>query len=339
MSWPVSMPRPNPPSPEEAPDEAEAAAANEDLDEAGAPEPGDADDSERPSRGSEPGAARAGTLYVVPTPIGDYSDLSLRALAILQSVDLIAAEDTRETLKLLRHHGLSARLVSYHDFNEQARTHELISKLRGGASVALVSDSGTPLISDPGYRIVRAVGQAGLPLVSLPGPCAAITAAVASGLAVNQLLFVGFLPRKPGQRVEALRALRGQPATIVLYEAPHRLLETLTAVRTELGDREVAVCRSLTKREEEVLRGRLDGVLTTLRGRGTLYGEYTVVLGGTEDASEGAWDRAGRLIARLLREGLPPSRVRDIVAETLELPRGPVYDRVLACAPSSPGAE
>lgn len=297
------------------------------------------DASDRASTGTEDDAARPGTLYVVPTPIGDFSDLSLRALSILRSVDLIAAEDTRETLKLLRHHGISAPLTSYHDFNEQARTHELLGRLRGGARIALVSDSGTPLISDPGYRIVRAVSQAGLPLVSVPGPCAAITAAVASGLAVNQLLFVGFLPRKPGQRVEALRALRGQPATLIFYEAPHRLLETLTAVRDELGDRPVAVCRSLTKSEEEVLRGPLDAVLATLRGRGTLYGEYTVVLGGAEDESEAAWERAGRLISRLLAEGLEPRRVRDIVADTLELPRGAVYDRILAEKGARPAPE
>jgi 16S rRNA (cytidine1402-2'-O)-methyltransferase len=271
-----------------------------------------------------------GTLYVVPTPIGDYADLSLRALSILRSVDLIAAEDTREALKLLRHHGISVPLCSYHDFNEQARTHELIAKLRGGARIALVSDSGTPLISDPGYRVVRAVSQAGLPLVSLPGPCAAVTAAVASGLPVNQLLFVGFLPRKPGARTEALQALRPLPATVVLYEAPHRLLETLTAAVEVLGPRPAAICRSLTKSEEEVLRGPLDELVATLTARGTLYGEYTVVIGGTEDIAEGTWALAGRLIARLLTEGMEPRRVRDIVAETLDLPRGAVYDRILA---------
>lgn len=271
-----------------------------------------------------------GTLYVVPTPIGDYDDLSLRALSVLRSVDLIAAEDTRETMKLLRHHGLSAPLCSYHDFNEQARTHELIAKLRGGARIALVSDSGTPLISDPGYRVVRAVSQAGLPLVSLPGPCAAVTAAVASGLPVNQLLFVGFLPRKPGPRTEALQALRPLPATIVLYEAPHRLLETLTAAAEVLGPRPAAICRSLTKSEEEVLRGPLDELVSTLTARGTLYGEYTVVLGGADDIAEGTWALAGRLIARLLTEGMEPRRVRDIVAETLDLPRGAVYDRILS---------
>jgi 16S rRNA (cytidine1402-2'-O)-methyltransferase len=283
-----------------------------------------------PDGASEAAGHPPGTLYVVPTPIGDYADLSLRALAILRSVDLVAAEDTREALKLLRHHGISAKLCSYHDFNEQARTQELIGRLRDGARIALISDSGTPLISDPGYRVVRAVCQAGLPLVSLPGPCAAITAAVASGLPVNQLLFVGFLPRKPGPRTEALRALRGLVATLVLYEAPHRLLEALTAVHEVLGPRPAAVCRSLTKSEEEVLRGPLDELLRILAARGTLYGEYTVVIGGAEDLAEGTWDQAGRLIARLLSEGLEPRRVRDIVADTLELPRGAVYDRILA---------
>jgi 16S rRNA (cytidine1402-2'-O)-methyltransferase len=270
-------------------------------------------------------------LYIVPTPIGDDRDLSLRALEVLRTVDLVAAEDTRHALTLFRAHGIDKPLHSYFDHNEERRAPWLVEKLREGQSIALISDAGTPLINDPGFRIVREALAAGLRLVVLPGPCAAVTALVASGLPTDAFFFAGFLPRAEGQRDKRLRALAGIEATLIFYEAPHRLVEMLGTAATVLGARAAAVAINLTKEREEVLRGTLPSLVRELGERERVGGEATVVIAGS---AGGEVDRArAEAHARaLLDAGLPPRRVRELVAEVFAMARREAYELVLRLA-------
>lgn len=228
-----------------------------------------------------------GTLYVVGTPIGNLEDITLRALRVLKEVDLIAAEDTRHTAKLLHHYGIATPLISCHEHNEAARASELVQRLLAGASVALVTDAGMPGISDPGALVIARAHEAGVPVVAVPGPSAAITALVLSGLQADRFVFEGFLPRAGKARQEALARLAQEPRAVVLYEAPHRLLATLADLETAVGDRPLAVCRELTKRYEEVRRG----TAATLRAHFAAHppqGEFTLVLGPAPLAGRGA---------------------------------------------------
>jgi 16S rRNA (cytidine1402-2'-O)-methyltransferase len=276
-------------------------------------------------------AAKTGTLYLVPTPIGDDRDITLRALEVLRAVDLVAAEDTRHALTLFRAHGIDKPLRSYFDHNEERRAPWLVEKLREGQSVALISDAGTPLINDPGFRLVHEVLAAGLRLVVLPGPCAAVTALVASGLPTDAFLFAGFLPRAEGQREKQLRALAGIEATLIFYEAPHRLVEMLTTAAAVLGARAAAVGLSLTKDREEVLRGTLPSLVQELGGRERVGGEATVVIAG---GVAGDFDRAKvEAHARaLIDAGLEPRRVRDLIVAAFDVPRREAYELVLTLA-------
>src|SRR5271169_1367906 len=185
----------------------------------------------------------AGTLYIVSTPIGNLEDITLRAVRILKEADLIACEDTRQTRKLLDRYGIARPMVSYHEHNEAERSQELTAKLLAGTTVALVSDAGMPLISDPGYRLVRAAIDSGIRVEAVPGASALLTALAASGLATDSFYFGGFLPAKSGQRLRALEALKDETATLIFYEAPHRIVDTLAAVDQALGDRPVVVAR------------------------------------------------------------------------------------------------
>ena len=196
-------------------------------------------------------------LYIVSTPIGNVDDLSPRARFCLERADLIAAEDTRITRTLLRRLGILQSIVSYHDHNESARVPQLIERLVAGGRVALVSDAGTPLLADPGYRLVRAADEAGVRVVPVPGPSASLAALVASGLPMDRFTVIGFLPRRAGRRREAIEELRGERGTIVLFEAPHRLVDTLRDLADLLGERRAALARSLSKADEEILRGTL----------------------------------------------------------------------------------
>jgi 16S rRNA (cytidine1402-2'-O)-methyltransferase len=277
-------------------------------------------------RGVMPGA-----LTIVPTPIGDPADGSLRAREVLARADLVAAEDTRVAARLLEAWGLPPRpMWSTHDHNEEARAAEIVRRIQEGAQVALVSDAGTPLVSDPGYRVVRAAVDAGVPVVVLPGPCAAVTALVGSALPPDRFLFLGFLPRDAGPRDAVLDARRFEEATLVLYEAPHRVVETLRAVRRVLGARRVTVARSLTKVWEEWLRGDGDEVAERLAAEGEVRGEFTVVVEGfrgppgTADAA-----RVEALVEALVDAGVPLGTVRDVVAGVYALPRRDVYQRAL----------
>jgi len=225
------------------------------------------------------GTALTGTLYLVATPIGNLEDITFRAVRTLKEVDLIACEDTRQTRKLLDHSAIGKPTVSYHEHNEIERSRELIAKLLDGTSVALVSDAGMPLISDPGYRLVRAAIGHGIRVDAIPGASALLTALAASGLATDSFHFGGFLPAKAGQRLRALEAVKDEPATVIFYEAPHRILEALAAVEQALGERQVVVARELTKIHEEFVRGTAAEVRTALAARESVRGEITLLLG------------------------------------------------------------
>jgi 16S rRNA (cytidine1402-2'-O)-methyltransferase len=203
----------------------------------------------------EPGMS--GTLYLVATPIGNLEDVTLRALRVLAEVDLIACEDTRHTRGLLSHYAIKTRTISYHEHNERERAAELCEYLRAGKSIAVVSDAGTPLVSDPGFRVVRAAIDEGFQVVAVPGPAAFVAALAGSGLACDQFFFAGFLPPKPRSRRARLEELATIPGTLVFYEAPHRIAATLKDAREVLGDRQAAVARELTKLHEEIARGTL----------------------------------------------------------------------------------
>lgn len=233
-------------------------------------------------------AASKGKLYVCPTPIGNLADITLRVLEVLKSVDLIAAEDTRHTKKLLAHYGINTPLVSYHSHNQKIRGGELIARLAQGEKIALVSDAGTPGISDPGALLVKEALARGIPVEALPGPSAVLTALVVSGLDTSRFVFEGFLPVR--RRRRALEELADERRTIILFEAPHRLVETLEAILAILGDRPVAVARELTKVHEEVFRGKVSEALSHFRDNPP-KGEITIILSGRETAPKGECDR------------------------------------------------
>ncbi len=220
-----------------------------------------------------------GVLYIVSTPIGNLEDITLRALRILKEVDLIAAEDTRRTSLLLKHFGIQTPLTSYFEGNEMKKGEFILSRLNQGDQVALVSEAGTPGISDPGYRLIRLAIDHSIPVVPIPGPSAAITALSVSGLPTDAFLFKGFLPNKSKKRRELLKQLGEIRETIILYESPHRLSETLKDIFETLGDREIALARELTKVYEEVLRGKISEVITHL-GEKRQKGEITLIIAG-----------------------------------------------------------
>ena len=246
----------------------------------------------------------AGHLYVVGTPIGNLADLSERARETLGGVDLVAAEDTRRTGRLLAHIGVKVRMISLFEGNERQRIDELIERLREGERVALVSDAGMPAVSDPGFRLLRAAIDAGIPISVVPGPSAVTAALVVSGLPTDRWVFEGFLPRRPSERRERLRALVHDPRTIVLFESPLRVVTLLRDVLVELGDRRAAVARELTKLHEEVVRGRVSEVLASLLNAEP-RGELVVVLEGAEapaTALEELVEQARRLVADGMRK-------------------------------------
>ncbi len=222
-------------------------------------------------------------LYLVATPIGNLADISLRALETLRSVDLVVSEDTRKTGLLLKHYGISARQMSFHEHNEAAVLPRILALLREGKSLALVTSAGTPGISDPGFTLVRSVIEADLPLTMIPGPTALIMAVVLSGLPVHSFTFRGFPPRRPGPRRRFLAVDRESPHTLIFYESPHRLVAMLEDCLAVLGDRRCAIANDLTKRFESVQRGLLSEMIARLAGS-KLLGEYTVVIAGAPTA-------------------------------------------------------
>lgn len=276
-------------------------------------------------------------LYVVATPIGRPDDLSPRARACLAAVDVIAAEDTRVARTLLRAVDVRNRVVSFHDHNEPARVPGLVERIRGGGRVALISDQGTPLVADPGYRLVRACLEAGVRVSVLPGPSAVLAALVVSGLPPDRFTVQGFLPRRGPRRRAALEELRRARETQLFFEAPHRLAETLADLHAVLGDRPAALAKNLTKKDESVERGTLGALARAVDAGGKRYGEYTIAVGGAADGSEAFPPEALALIERLRREGLSARTIRDVVADVFGLPRAAVYERVLGAEEDAPG--
>lgn len=269
----------------------------------------------------------AASLYLIATPIGNLEDITLRALRILRDeAAVIACEDTRQTQKLLDHFGIRKQTVSYHEHNEASRTTELIARLEAGESVALVSDAGTPLVSDPGYRLLKAAVDRKMVVVPIPGPSATMTALVGSGLPVDEFRFIGFLPPKSGARRRTLEGLKQERGTIIFYESPHRILESLEDLIAVLGDRPLAVARELTKLHEEFIRGSATQVLNDLRSRSSIKGEITVVLGGAQASiAEG---NPIEEVARLQAGGVDRMAAIKQVAKQFGLPKRDVYRMV-----------
>lgn len=247
-----------------------------------------------------------GTLHLVALPIGNPDDITLRALATLRAVAVVAAEDTRHFATLARHHGLEVRSLSYHDHNEEARTRDLLGRLAAGDDVALVSDAGTPLVSDPGYRLVHAAIADGIPVTVVPGPSAVTAAIAGSGLPPHPFRFLGFLPRTSAARRAALDRVDRDEATVVFFEAPHRLTDALRDARAVLGDRPACLARNLTKPHERWQRGQLDALITELEVEGDVRGECTVVIGGADARDAAVADAEAD--ARLLLHAEAPAR-------------------------------
>jgi len=272
-----------------------------------------------------------GVLYVVGTPIGNLEDVTLRALRVLREVDLIAAEDTRRTARLLAHHGISRPLTSYYDAVERARAPRIVERLRGGAKVALVSDAGTPGIADPGFHVVRAAVAAGIPVVPIPGPSAVTALVSVAGLPVDRFVFEGFLPTRPGPRRARLRALREETRAIVFFEAARRLEAFVEAAVEVLGDRETVLARELTKLHEEFVRGPLSAVCERRAATGKpLKGEVSLVVEGAPLVARVA--SPGDLDAEIRAALAAGQRVRELapaLARRLGRSRREVYQRAL----------
>ncbi len=269
----------------------------------------------------------AGTLHVVALPIGNLADVTLRALEVLRSVDLVAAEDTRHFATLARAHAIRSRAISLHEHNEAQRIPELLERLADGAAVALVSDAGTPLVSDPGFRLVRAAIDAGIRVTSIPGPSAVTTALAAAGLPPQPFRFCGFPPRAAGPRRAFWAALRDEPATLLCFEAPHRLAASLADAQAALGERAACLARNLTKPHERYQRGTLGELAAALAVEGTVRGECTIVVAGSGNAETGDRERRAADAARiLLDEGAPPRAVVAVLTSVLGVPRRRAYD-------------
>ncbi|RPJ16498.1 MAG: 16S rRNA (cytidine(1402)-2'-O)-methyltransferase, partial [Desulfobacteraceae bacterium] len=224
----------------------------------------------------------SGTLYVVATPIGNRDDITLRALYVLKHADLIAAEDTRHTGKFLSFHNIQGRLTSYHEYNEKVKTTGLIQRMKNGSSVALVSNAGTPVVSDPGYRLIKEAIAAGIKVVPVPGASAAVAALSVSGLATDSFVFIGFCPRKKEKRLDLIRDLKNEERTVIFYESPRRIMRLLEEIISAAGERHSVLSREITKIHEEFIRGTPSEILAVLKQRPEIKGECTLVVSGCE---------------------------------------------------------
>jgi 16S rRNA (cytidine1402-2'-O)-methyltransferase len=275
-----------------------------------------------------------GTLYLVATPIGNLADITHRALQILRDVDLIACEDTRHTRKLLQHYGIDTKTISYHEHNEQQRAGELIELIKQGSDVAIVSDAGTPAISDPGYRLVRAAVEQNIGIVPLPGPSALISALIAAGLPTDQFFFGGFLPARSSARRARFDELRSIPGTLIFYEAPHRLAASLRDAHEILGEREAVVARELTKLHEEIRRGRLSELAEHYSNSEQPRGEIVLLIDRTVLDDAAARSEKPASIAALVKQfetdGLDHRAALKKAARELGLSRAEAYRRLIA---------
>jgi len=270
-----------------------------------------------------------GILYIVATPIGNLEDITLRALRVLKEVDVIAAEDTRHTQILLNHHGIRTPLTSYHEHNERTKAQELVARLEQGQDIALVSDAGTPAISDPGFRLVVAAIHAGVRIIPIPGASALTAILSASGLATDRFIFEGFLPAKKKQRRERLQTLRDETRTLVFYEAPHRLRDALDDVHELLGNRETVLAREVSKVHEEFLRGPLSELICMLE-RQEIRGEVTLIISGSAGESRVNEDLLIAEIRELKGQGLRHKEIAEVLGEKFGYAKKEIYRLALA---------
>ncbi|UCD86183.1 MAG: 16S rRNA (cytidine(1402)-2'-O)-methyltransferase [Deltaproteobacteria bacterium] len=269
-----------------------------------------------------------GTLYIVSTPIGNLEDITLRALRILREVDVVAAEDTRHTRKLLSHYKISTPLTSYFEHNKFRKGSYLLKKLKEGKDIALVSDAGTPGISDPGYHLIQLARKNSIRTVPIPGSSAVIAALSVSGLPTDSFVFEGFLPAPRGKRKRYLEALKDERRTVVLYESPRRLLATLEDIKSVFGSRDIVVGRELTKIHEDVLRGTVDEVIGELKGK-KIKGEITLIVAGRKDSRACREPLREELKIHLKESGLPLKEIVGLVAKRRGIPRKEVYQESL----------
>ena len=273
----------------------------------------------------------AGMLYLVPTPIGNLGDISPRCRETLEAADFIAAEDTRVSLKLLNHLGIRKSLVSYHQHNQNQKGQGIVDRILAGETCALVSDAGSPAISDPGEELVKQCAQAGITVCAIPGPCALVTALSISGQSTGRFCFEGFLSTAKKSRMEHLESLRKETRTMIFYEAPHKLLSTLEDMEKVFGpQRSISLCRELTKLHEEVIRTTLSGALA-LYAQQSPKGEFVLVVAGAEpeEKPQATAEEAAAQVARLMEQGLSRKDAVKQTAEALGLPKNLVYDAAL----------
>ena len=271
-----------------------------------------------------------GTLFIIATPMGNLEDMTFRAVRTLKEADLIAAEDTRHSGKLLTHYNISTPMTACHEHNEDKRISDFIDRLLAGKTIALISDAGTPLISDPGFKLVREVASAGIPVVPIPGCNAAVAALSASGLPTDQFLFCGFLPKKQGRQTKALEALKSQTATLVFYESPKRIITLVERTLAVFGNREACLAREITKRHEEFLRGPLSKLMEDLSNRETIKGECVLMVRGqTKEQAPPSPQALEEQILEGLCAGIKTNRLAADLAGRFSLSKREVYDKIL----------
>lgn len=274
--------------------------------------------------------AIGGTLYIVATPIGNLGDITLRAVEILRTVDVIAAEDTRQTGILLKAHGITTRLISYHEHNERQRAAQLIEKLKAGRAVAVVSDAGTPTISDPGYRLVSNAADAGIEVIPLPGVSAVTAALSVSGLPTDAFTFIGFPEKKTGKRTKLLRRLADRLETLIFYESPRRIIALLEAIHECLGDRPAVLAREMTKQHEEFIRGAISRIISALAERPAVKGECTLLVAGKLEEEPAAEDAIKEEISRRLASGtVGTTAISKLIAKRFNISKNEAYNLVL----------
>ena len=271
-----------------------------------------------------------GALYVVATPIGNLSDITLRAVAILARVDLVAAEDTRITARFLSYYGIQTRLISCHEHNEIQRIPKLVSDLKKGQAIALVSNAGTPTLSDPGFRLVRSAITDGIKVIPIPGPCAAVSALSVSGLPTDSYCFVGFPSRKSGKTTRQLERFVDDPRTIIFYESPRRVLDLIDLLIKTLGNRQAALTRELTKLHEEILRGRLSAIRDQLLQKPEIKGECTLLVHGSTKRSDPSWQQIYAEIEQALKQKqIPMAQLSRQISQKYGVTRKKIYATAL----------
>ncbi len=276
-----------------------------------------------------------GVLYIVATPIGNLEDITVRAVKILNGVDLIAAEDTRTSGRLLSFYGISTKLTSYHEHNENKKAEELVGLLKLKKSVALISDAGTPAVSDPGFRLVKLAIEHGINVVPIPGASAALTGLCASGLPTDAFVFCGFLPRKKGKRVDVIESLKNEKRTLIFYESPKRILKLIDSLKDILGDRKAVLCRELTKLHEEFLRGTFTDLLNDLSERNSVKGECALVVSGKQDQLVSIDSLTEEICERLKLPDVKPSSLAREMADKYSLRKKTVYEAIQKLTDSS----